>query len=111
MALVSAPLLKEPHIVFSDLPSGRTVVVGTECSFWGQRRLVFLTRHKESPRLTSDCFQSACQTTVKVGLPGILRLLLHLWCEAISIVYKMGQRRGENFPGVSNFSFASRLNR
>jgi hypothetical protein len=45
-ALVSAPSLKEPHIVFSDFPSGRPVVVGTECGFWGQRRFVFLTRHE-----------------------------------------------------------------
>lgn len=60
-------------VAFSDLSSGRTVEVGTKCGFWGQWRFVFLTRHKEKRRLTSDFFQGAMRPRLNVGLPGKVR--------------------------------------
>jgi len=65
-ANVAAVFLRmHADVAFSDLSPGRTVEVGTKCGFWGQRRFVFLTQHKENRRLTSDFFSKSYQTTVK----------------------------------------------
>lgn len=56
---------------FSDVSPARTVVVWTECGFWGQRRFIFLTCHKENRRLTSDFFQGTIRPRLNVGLPNL----------------------------------------
>ncbi len=73
-ANVAAVFLRmHADVACSDLSPGRTVEVRTKCGFWGQRRFVFLTRHKENRRLTSDFFSKSYQTTVKCRATGLRR--------------------------------------
>jgi hypothetical protein len=83
----------DTNIAFSNLSSGGTVEVGTKCGFWGQWRFLFLTRHKENRRLTSDLFQRAIRPRLNVGLP--LRWLLQEFLDYLS--------RGELTPKVGRF--------